>query len=156
MMYGSLDMVCDKQNFLSFWIIFCPFTPPYGPRKSKFWKYENNTWRYYHFTNVYHKWQSYNIWFLRYEVQWTEFLSFWTIFRPFSPQQPKKSKLWKTEKKHMELSFYDLILHMCTKNYDQMMYSSWDMVHEKRTDGQTDGQKKWHIEVGAPPKKRNI
>ena len=41
-----------------------------------------------------------------------------------------------------------IILHMCTKNYDQMMYSSWDMVHNR----QMDGQKKWHIEVGAPPK----
>ena len=27
MMYGSSDMVCNGQNFLSFWTIFCPFTP---------------------------------------------------------------------------------------------------------------------------------
>ena len=27
MMYSSWDMECDGQNFLSFWIIFCPFTP---------------------------------------------------------------------------------------------------------------------------------
>ena len=46
-----------------------------------------------------------------------------------------------------------IILHTCTKNYDQMMYSSWDMVHNGWMDGQTDRQKKWHIEVGAPPKK---
>ena len=26
-MYGSRDMECGRQNFLSFWIIFCPFTP---------------------------------------------------------------------------------------------------------------------------------
>ena len=32
------------------------------------------------------------------------------------------------------------------------MYGFWDMVH----DGRTDGWKKWHIEVGAPPKKINI
>ena len=24
-----------------------------------------------------------------------------------------------------------IILHMCTKNYDQMMYSSWDMVRDR-------------------------
>ena len=24
-----------------------------------------------------------------------------------------------------------IILHNCTKNYDQMMYSSWDMVHDR-------------------------
>ena len=27
MMYGSWDMEHDRQNFLSFWTIFCPFTP---------------------------------------------------------------------------------------------------------------------------------
>ena len=36
-----------------------------------------------------------------------------------------------------------IILYMCTKNYYHIMYSSWDMV----CDRQTDGQKKWHIEV---------
>ena len=33
MMHGSCDMKRDRQNFLSFWDIFCPFT-----------------WRYHHFT----------------------------------------------------------------------------------------------------------
>ena len=27
MMYGSWDMKRDGQNFLSFWTVFCPFTP---------------------------------------------------------------------------------------------------------------------------------
>ena len=35
---------------------------------------------------------------------------------------------------------------MCTKNYNRMMYGSLDMVHNM------DGQKKWFIEGGAPPK----
>ena len=39
-----------------------------------------------------------------------------------------------------------IILHMCAKNYDQMM------MRDRRTDRRTDGQKKWHTEVGAPPK----
>ena len=42
---------------------------------------------------------------------------------------------------------------MCNKNYDQIMYGSWDIVRNRRTDGRTDGQKKWHIEVDAPPMK---
>ena len=37
-----------------------------------------------------------------------------------------------------------MILHMCTKNYDQMMYGSWEMVHKRWMDrqagGQTDGR----------------
>ena len=40
-----------------------------------------------------------------------------------------------------------IILHMCTKAYDQMKYGSWDMVHGRRTDRQTDAQK----EVSATP-----
>ena len=28
MMYDSWDMEHDRQDFLSFWTIFCPFTPP--------------------------------------------------------------------------------------------------------------------------------
>ena len=27
MMYGSWDMECNRHNFLSFWTVFCPFTP---------------------------------------------------------------------------------------------------------------------------------
>ena len=30
------------------------------------------------------------------------------------------------------------ILHMGTKNYDQVMYGSWDMVHDGWTVGQTE------------------
>ena len=100
---------------------------PYRPRKSKFLKNWKNTWRYYHFKNVHHKWQSYDVWFLRYGMQQTEFLSFWTVFCPFAPQKPKKSKFWKNLKKTPG----DIISHTCTKNYDQMMYSSWDMVHDR-------------------------
>ena len=47
-----------------------------------------------------------------------------------------------------------IILHMCTKNYDQMMHGSWDMVHDRQTDRRTEGQKKWHVKVGTPPKNK--
>ena len=53
-----------------------------------------------------------------------------------------------------------IMLHMCTKNYDHIMYGSWDMVLDERTDKRMvaridrrmDGQKKWHMKVGTPPK----
>ena len=103
-------------------------------------------WRYYHFTHMYHKWQSYDVWFLRYQVRQPDFLSFWIIFCPFTTQKIKILKKWKTPLEI--LSFYtsipkitiicytvpeiwhmtDLIvifhfglffsLFMCTKNYD--------------------------------------
>ena len=57
MMYDSWDMERDKQNFLSFWSVFCPFTT-LTTQKIKIFKKWKKTWKYYHFTNVYHKWQS--------------------------------------------------------------------------------------------------
>ena len=38
MIYGSSDMECNKQNFLSFWTISCPFTPPNNPKNQNFGK----------------------------------------------------------------------------------------------------------------------
>ena len=65
MIYGSSNMECNRQNFLSFWTIFCPF-PPLTNQKIKIWKTETTPWRYHHFTQVYQKSRSYAILFLRY------------------------------------------------------------------------------------------
>ena len=67
-------------------------------------------------------------------------------FLPF--YSPKNQNFEKMKKMPGDI----IILHMCTKNYDQMMYGSWDMVRDGQTDRRTDGRKKWHIEVGAPSK----
>ena len=60
-MYVSWDMERIRNNLDRFWY----FYPLMGPRKSKFWKNEKNTWIYYHFANAYHKWQSCDVWFLK-------------------------------------------------------------------------------------------
>ena len=73
MMYISGDMECDGQNFFVILGLFYPFTPLNTKKKSKFWKNEKKAWRYYHVTQVCHKWQSYDVWLLRYGVWWTEF-----------------------------------------------------------------------------------
>ena len=73
------------------------------------------------------------------------YFSFWTSFYPFILLTSQKIKFFKKWKKK---AWRYHLLHMCTKNYDQMMYGSWDMVCNR----QTDGWKKWHIEVGAQPK----
>ena len=54
---------------------FCPFTfYPTTNKKIKIWKKcKENPWRYYPLTNVYHKWRSYDLWFLRYKAWLTEF-----------------------------------------------------------------------------------
>ena len=64
MMYASQDMVSNRQKFLSFWVIFS-LLHLWQCRKSKFWKNEANT-QIYHFTLVYYKGQSYDVWFLSY------------------------------------------------------------------------------------------
>ena len=48
MLYSSWDIEQDRQNFLSFWTIFCPFTL-LSTWKIKTLKNEQNTWRYHHF-----------------------------------------------------------------------------------------------------------
>ena len=69
------------QNFFSFCTIFCPFTP-WEPGKPKFWWKKRKTWRYYHFIHLYHKWKSYDVWFLRYGTWQKEFFLILDQFLP--------------------------------------------------------------------------
>ena len=57
------------------------------------------------------------------------YFSFWAIFYPFKLDPPPL--IAKTIPRNM------IILQWCTKNYDQMMYGSCDMVYDGQTDGQT-------------------
>ena len=133
MIYSSWDIeqniltLHNRHNFLSFWTASFPFTP-YGPRKSKFWKNEKSNWRYYHFTNVYHKWQSYDVWFLRYGVQQTEFFVILDHFLPFYPSNNPKNQNFEKMKK---LPGDIIILHRCNINDNHMMYGSWDTEHDR-------------------------
>ena len=67
MRYNSTDMEWVRYNFLSFWAIFGPFTPLLTP-KIKIWKNVKTLCRYYPL-HMYHKWRSYDVWFLRYKEQ---------------------------------------------------------------------------------------
>ena len=72
MMYDSWDMEPGRHNFLSFWAILS-FHSTVNPKNQNFQKMRNNNnnnkkkthWIYHHFTLVYHKWWSYDAWFLR-------------------------------------------------------------------------------------------
>ena len=85
------------DNFLSFKASFA-LLPHYWPQKLKFEKNLKSTWRYYHFTNVYHKSRSYDVWFLRYKVQRTEFFVILGHFYPLTLLTTQKIKIWKNEK----------------------------------------------------------
>ena len=71
---------CDHMMYASWvmkWDTFCHFRPffallpYYWPCELKFGKNIKKTWRYYPLPHAYHKWGSYNVWFLRYKVQQT-------------------------------------------------------------------------------------
>ena len=79
---------------------------------------------------MYHKWRSYDVWFLRHGAWQTEFLVILGHFFPYTPLPTEKSKFWKNEKKTKKKTGDTIILHLCTTNDNNMMYG-WDMEHEE-------------------------
>ena len=107
---------------------FLHLYPRNNPKNQNFVKNEKTSWRYYHFTHVYHKWQSYDVWFLRYEAWQTEFFVILDHFLPFyPPNNPKNQNFEKMKKPPGDI----ITLHMCTINDNHMMYGSWDMEHDR-------------------------
>ena len=47
-----LQIWSATDTTLSFWTIFCPFTPPKNQKNQKFLKTDKKLWRYHHFTYV--------------------------------------------------------------------------------------------------------
>ena len=90
------DIECDGNNFLQFWNIFSPFTPP-ATQKIKFLKKKKktprgitilkmNTVNDNHIMHV--SWNK--------ESNRCNFLSFWTIYGPFNTLTTKNIKILKT------------------------------------------------------------
>ena len=110
MMYDSWDMEWDRQNFLSFWAIFYPFTPQ-TIRKIKILKKGKKApgdiiGLHQCTTNDNHL--MYYLWDVVCDGQ--NFLSFWTIFCPFTLLTTPKIKIFKKTKKCLEiLSFYKCV-----------------------------------------------
>ena len=111
--------------------IFCHFGPFFAllPGKSTSWKNEKNTWRYYHFTHVYHKLQSYDVWFLRYGARQTEFFLILDNFLPFYPTKtPKYQNFEKMRKKAWRYYRFTKV-HQKSWSYPILFlrYGSWQM-----------------------------
>ena len=84
----------NRQNFLSILVIFA-LLPPNNLEIN-----ETNFSRYYHFTRAYHEWQSYDVWFLRYDVQQTELFVILGHFLSFYPNKNLENQNFeKMEKK---------------------------------------------------------
>ena len=95
-----------------------PPPPPWQPGKSKFWKIEKNNWGYYHFTNVHHKWQSSDVWFLRYGAGWTKFFCHFGLFFALLllPDGPRKSRFWKHENNVWRYYYLKHVYHKSQSN----------------------------------------
>ena len=119
-------------------------------------KIEKNTWIYYHFTHLDHKWQSYDVYFLRYRVGQTEFFVILHHFWHFHPPNNLKNQnfekmkyppgdiiilhmctindnhdVWFLRSKFWKIEkktpWGIIVLHKCTINDDHIMYRSWVM-----------------------------
>ena len=88
-----------RQRFLLFWIIFCPFTSPPPLMIPNIKILKKNRKKDLKILSFYkHKWQSYDVWFLRYGLQWTEFFIILDHFLPFYPPNNRKNQIRKNEK----------------------------------------------------------
>ena len=110
--------------------LFFALLPPYGPIKLVFWKNENELED---FTNLYHKWQSYDVWLLRYGAQRTKFfviLDCFLLFYTTPPpsNNPNNQNFVKMKKAPGGI----IILHRCSKNENNMINGSWDTEHDRQ------------------------
>ena len=129
MLYWSWDMARDRCNcYFSFWATFCPFTPItrvysrtlLGAIISNIFIW--NCWKW----HLFRKYKQANAIFQK-------------KFAPKKMHQcpqclelalitaKKNQNLKKMEKRLGDI----IILHMCTKSYDQMMHCSWDMMRNE-------------------------
>ena len=115
----------ESFNVLGHFLIF---DPPNNQKKNQnLKKHKKNVWRCYHFTLMYNKWRSYDVWFLRY-VTWQTYF-FLGHFCPFTSLTTWKINILKKEKKTLG----DIIvLHLRTKNNGHMIYGSWDMECDRQ------------------------
>ena len=85
------------QNIFCHFGPFLPFRTSDNPKlqKSNFEKLKKNTWRYYHFTHVHHKWQTFNLWLSGYGVC-CHFGPFLALLCPNNPKKQNMEKFKKT------------------------------------------------------------
>ena len=119
--WGTTDIIiCHSGPFFA-------LLPPMDLENQNFGKWP--TYLKISFSNVYHKTQSYDIWFLRYEVQRTGFLVIFDHFLLFyPPNNPKDQNFEKLKNIPGDI----IILHMCTINGNHMIYSSWDLKRDRQ------------------------
>ena len=118
------------RNFCSFGSFFALLLP-WQSGKTNFWKkWNKHLQRCYHCTCSYQKWQSYDVWFLRYGLKETDFfviLGQCLLLYTLSFSSPNNQ-----ENKKQSYGYYPFILlYVCTINEDYLMHGSWDIRHNR-------------------------
>ena len=115
---------------MSFWPIFCPFTPLMIPNtkilKKKLKKWLEILSFYIYMCTINEDHLIYGSWNTRCDRQ--KFSTFWAIFWPFSPLTTWKIKILTLKKK---IPGNIIILHISTINDNHMMYDSWETEHKR-------------------------
>ena len=133
--------------------LFFALLPPIDPENMKLWKNEEKKKEDIIILHMFTImtiiwWKTPEIWSVTDKI-FCHFGPFFALL-PLPPHDPKNQN-FKNEKKPGDI----IMLHMCTKNNDHMIYGSWNMVHKGQTDmwadGHTDRKTDKHINVGAPP-----
>ena len=86
-----LQMWAWQREFSVILDRFLTFYPPNNLKNQNFQKLKINSWTFYYFTLVYYKWQSYDVWFLRYRARQTGFFVILDHFLPFYPPNNPKN-----------------------------------------------------------------
>ena len=139
MLYCFWDIAHDGCNYFSFWPIFCPFTPLTAWKikiKKKKKSVEISSFCTSAPKIMITCYTVLEIW----HVTDVIVIFYFGLFLALSPPSTKNQTAQKIKifKKMNKTSGDIIILHTCTKNYDQMMYGSWDMVHNRQMDRQKD------------------
>ena len=95
------------QNIFCHFGPFLPFRTSDNPKlqKSNFEKLKKSTWRYYHFTHVHHKWQTFNLWLSGYGVC-CHFGPFLALLCPNNPKKQNMEKFKKTQRNYHFIHTY--------------------------------------------------
>ena len=102
---------------------------PLKTQKIKILKKWRTCWRHHHVTHVCQKSQLYDVRFLKYGAQRTDFFVILDHLLLFYPPNNLQSQNFQKIKKASRAT---TILQVCTINGNHMMYASWDLVGERR------------------------
>ena len=120
----SWDKRHDRENFFHFGAIFCPLNPTTKPENQNFEKIKKILLEVLSFTHVVNDiHMMYSSWDM--ECNRQNFLSFWTIFCPFTPLTTQKIKIFKKWKKLLDISFYRYYLKLWSHHVSCTVPEIW-------------------------------